>query len=305
MTSPFSTLPSEATPSSSILTHYTIPLPSGLTLHIWPTPHSEPRGTIILQHGFGEYAERYVTWHHALIPALLDHGFHVEALDLRGHGKSAGERGVVDVEEAVSEGVRLRLQREVVEEEYRGAGVAGGTGKIFLIGHSLGGLVTAGSVIADSAGVTGVVLLSPVIPEPIVWLVGMVAGIAARVVPEWTVPGLGGGEGGMTRDEGKRREMEGDGEIVRKGVSFFTAVSAGRVAEQVRAGLEEWRVPTLVLHGTADAWADVAGSRGLVEGIGSVDKVLVEVKGGCHELLNDLDRDEVLVRILRWLDEHV
>ncbi|OBT65481.1 hypothetical protein VE03_05045 [Pseudogymnoascus sp. 23342-1-I1] len=305
MASPISTLSSEATASSSVLTHYTIPLPSGLTIHIWPTPHSQPRGTIILQHGFGEYAERYVTWHHALVPALLDHGFHVEALDLRGHGKSGGERGVVDVEEAVAEAVQLRLQREVAEEAYRGAGVTGGTGKIFLMGHSLGGLVTAGSVVADSAGVTGVVLLSPVIPGPISWFVGMPADIVARVVPGWTVPGLGSGEGGMTRDEGKRKGMEGDGGIVKKGVSFLTATSGGRVAERVRAGMDGWRAPTLVLHGTADKWADVAGSRGLVEGIGSVDKELVEMEGGWHELLNDMDRDEVLTQILKWLDEHV
>ncbi|KFY28835.1 hypothetical protein V493_02738 [Pseudogymnoascus sp. VKM F-4281 (FW-2241)] len=298
MASPVRTLP-----SPSIPTHYAIPLPSGLTLHIWPTPHSQPRGTIILQHGFGEYSERYVTWHHALIPALLDHGFHVEALDLRGHGKSGGERGVVDVEEAVREGVRLRLQREVAEEVYRGAGVAAETGKIFLIGHSLGGLVTAGSVVTDPTGITGVVLLSPVIPEPVTWPLGMLAGVAARVVPGWTVPGIGVGEGGMTRDEGKRRGMEGDEGIVRKGVSFLTAASAGRVAEQVRDGQEGWKVPTLVLHGTADEWADVAASRRLVEGMGSVDKALVEVKRSLHELLNDLDGDEVLTRILAWLDD--
>lgn len=36
--------------------------------------------------------------------------------------------------------------------------------------------------------------------------------------------------------------------------------------------------------------------------MGAVDKTLVEVKGGWH---NDLDRDEVLTRILGWLDEHV
>lgn len=211
----------------------------------------------------------------------------------------------MDVEEAVEEAVRLRLNREVAEGAYRGAAVAGRTGKTFLIGHSLGGLVTAGSVISDPAGITGVVLLSPVIPDPIAWSMGLLASMAARVVPGWTVPGLGSGEGGMTRDEEKARDMEGDERIVRKGVSFLTAVSAGKVAERVRAGLEGWRVPTLMLHGTADGWADVEGSRGLLEGIGSVDKSLVEMEGGWHELLNDLDRDEVLTRILRWLDEHV
>lgn len=239
-----------------------------------------------------------------MIPALLDRGFHVKALDLRGHGESGGERGVVDVEEAVGEAVRLRLQGGV-EGVYGGTGAAERTGKTFLIGHSLGGLVTAGSVVADSTGITGVVLLSPVIPKPVAWLVDLLASAVARLVPEWTVPGLGGGAGEMTRDEENRRGMEGDERIVRKGVSFLTAASVGRVAERVRAGLEEWRVPTLIVHGTADEWADVAGSRGLIKGMGSVDKALVEVKEGWHELLKDLDRDEVLTRILRWLEDHV
>jgi alpha-beta hydrolase superfamily lysophospholipase len=106
---------------------------------------------------------------------------------------------VVDVEEAVGEAVRLRLQGGV-EGVYGGTGAAGRTGKTFLIGHSLGGLVTVGSVVADSTGITGVVLLSPVIPKPVAWFVDMLAGVAARLVPGWTVPGLWGRRG--WNDEG-------------------------------------------------------------------------------------------------------
>lgn len=88
-------------------------------------------------------------------------------------------------------------------------------------------------------------------------------------------------------------------------MSFLTAASAARVAERARAWLEGWRVPTLALHGTTNVWTYVAGNRGLMEGMGSVDKELVEEKEGWHELLNDLDRDGLLTRIPRWLDDHV
>ena len=52
--------------------HTTQLLDNGAVVHPWRpgagTP--EPRGAVVLQHGFGEYAERYVTFHHGLIGVI-------------------------------------------------------------------------------------------------------------------------------------------------------------------------------------------------------------------------------------------
>jgi alpha-beta hydrolase superfamily lysophospholipase len=38
--------------------------------------------------------------------------------------------------------------------------------------------------------------------------------------------------------------------------------------------------------------------------VGSADKTLNLYEGGYHELLNDLDRDQVIRDLVNWLDQH-
>src|SRR5690606_26355767 len=94
-------------------------------------------------------AERYVARYHALVPQLLRIGIDVYAFDLRGHGRSPGERAIIDVREAVHD--HLAARRALHAQSL----------PVFLFGHSLGGLVTAASVARDPSGVRGVVLSSP------------------------------------------------------------------------------------------------------------------------------------------------
>ena len=60
-----------------------------------------PKAQILLQHGYGEYTTRYVTQYSKLIPKLVERGFDVYGIDLEGHGNTAGERGLIDVQQAV------------------------------------------------------------------------------------------------------------------------------------------------------------------------------------------------------------
>ncbi|MEK9577968.1 MAG: alpha/beta fold hydrolase, partial [Aquiluna sp.] len=61
--------------------------------YVWRA--ASPRAQVLLQHGYGEYAERYVTQYSGLIPKLNQNGFDVYAIDLPGHGRTDGERGQV------------------------------------------------------------------------------------------------------------------------------------------------------------------------------------------------------------------
>ncbi|MGA1023892.1 MAG: alpha/beta fold hydrolase, partial [Aquiluna sp.] len=67
---------------------------------------ASPRAQLLLMHGLGEYSERYLTYYSELIPKLNQQGIDVYAFDLPGHGRTAGERGLVDV----NQGVALHLQ---------------------------------------------------------------------------------------------------------------------------------------------------------------------------------------------------
>lgn len=107
----------------------------------WEAP--EPRGIVLLQHGFGEYAERYVTSYARFIPRLMHAGLSVYAFDLPGHGRSPGPRVVLDSEVAVD--VHLAARAALREQPL----------PVLLFGHSLGGLVTAASAGRDPQGLAG------------------------------------------------------------------------------------------------------------------------------------------------------
>ena len=55
-------------------------------------PEGEPKANLVVVHGASEHGGRY----RYVIERLLPEGFAVYAIDHRGHGRSEGERAVVD-----------------------------------------------------------------------------------------------------------------------------------------------------------------------------------------------------------------
>lgn len=103
----------------------------GVRLHFraW-SPH-RPRAALLIVHGLGEHSGRYAS----PAVALARRGIRVYALDLRGHGRSAGQRGHAGrFAELLSDVHALRLHAH--------AATAGAL-PVLLFGHSLGGLVAA------------------------------------------------------------------------------------------------------------------------------------------------------------------
>lgn len=110
------------------------------------------RASVLLIHGYGQ--NRYA-WH---LPArsfanyLAAHGLDVFNLDLRGHGRSRhlGARPPKDLNEYVREDVPAAI------EEVQ---ALSGLGPVFLIGHSLGGLISYAAAPSVREHVAGVVTL--------------------------------------------------------------------------------------------------------------------------------------------------
>lgn len=272
--------------------HRTGNLPSGTVVHIWPT--TSPRAVVILQHGFGEYAERYVNHHNSLILNLTKLRFEVRALDMWGHGRSPGTRGVTDISKAVQDHVLLRHQTTRDNPSL----------PIFLFGHSLGGLVTAGSVVADNSHITGVVLIGPALPAELPKIARCAVGIVAKLLPTASISSKGAPQSGLSRIPEVIANAEADAMLTRRGIPFMLAATALNTMRSVRAGYNRWTVPTLVLHGTADLYTEPMGSDRLVNAIASKDKTLKLFEGGHHELLHDLEGHEALTQVLQWLDSH-
>ena len=213
------------------------------------------------------------------------------AFDLRGHGRSPGRRALTDVDESVADHLAAR------------AALAAQPLPIFLMGHSLGGIVTATSVVRDASDVAGVILSSPAILVSANALTRLFARVVSRVAPALPVKFLP--PAGLSRISEEVRAFVADPLIHHGGMPARLAASILFTSSDNWARYPAWRAPTLAFHGTADTFTEPDGSRRFVDVIASSDRTLHLVDGGYHELLNDLGADETLRVVLRWLEQRI
>ena len=256
----------------------------------WGAEH--PRAALLLQHGYAEYAERHAEEYGRLIPRLVERGVSVFAFDMVGHGGSPGPRGVVDVAREADNHVAAR--RHLSE-----AGLP-----VFLLGHSLGGLVTVASVLEQPEGVAGVILSSPALLSPSNRVTRAALTILASVGPALGLVAQQDGAG-LSRIEEKVARFKRDPRIYHGRVTTRLAASALAMSHANRGRYPDWTVPVLVLHGDDDRFTNPAGSTEFVDRIAAADRTLIMVPGGRHELLNDLDRDQVMARIVGWIEDRL
>ncbi|MDP3459205.1 MAG: lysophospholipase [Hyphomonas sp.] len=255
--------------------------------YVWRS-HS-PKAKLLLAHGYGEYAERYVEHYHRLIPHLVALGLDVYAFDLQGHGRSDGARGVADMHRAVADHIAARTALTTDEAP------------VFLFGHSLGGLVTAASVAKSPGGVAGVVLSAPALLVEIGGALKAVAGLVSLVAPGARLTPPIAPES-LSRIPEEVEAYTADPMICLKPPSARLGATAIAVSEDGWRRYEDWRAPVLLVHGAKDAATPARGSERFFGMIRSTDKTLEVFPEGYHELLNDLDRDAARTLILGWLE---
>ncbi len=121
----------------------------GLPLRAWHWTRPNPRGVLLIAHGFGEHGGCYRHVAETLGPALeID----VVALDFRGHGRSPGRRGVVRRYDDLIGDLRATLSW---------TGQARPGLPRFLLGHSHGGLLALRFALQNDSGLAGLIGSNP------------------------------------------------------------------------------------------------------------------------------------------------
>ena len=270
--------------SSTVQTH------DGLALaarhHLPPSP----RARVVLLHGYAEHAGRYAE----VLAGLTGAGYECHTLDLRGHGRSEGVRGHVLRFEEYLEDVDLFLES-----------LPGTALPRFLFGHSLGGLISLSYVLRRPDAFGGLAVTSPfLLPAmPVPWLKETLANAASRFAPTL-----------LLDSEIDARWLSHDPAIVEAYVAdpmVFKTVNprwffeVRKVQDEILERAGEIRLPTLFLLGGADPIAHPGRGREVFERLGSADKRLEVYPGLFHEVLNEVERAQVLRDLLDWLGEKV
>ena len=252
----------------------------------------EARATVLIVHGYCEHGARY----EHVMRFLAERGYEVAAFDLRGHGRSQGRRSHID------------RFREYVDDVDAAVGWAtartGVSRKLFLLGHSLGGLVVTSYLLEHPEGLDGVVLSSPFLGFRVD--VGRAKRLIGRsmslVWPTLSLPTDIPAED-LSTDPEVGRAYERD-PLVNKvaTVRWFTETLAQQRMVMERA--REVLIPTLLLQAGADRIADAEVSQRFLGRLGATDQELKWYDDLYHEVLNEVRKGEVLVDLLEWLEAH-
>ena len=257
-----------------------------LSVRQWPAPSAQ--GIIVLVHGGGEHAGRY----EETARRLNQEGFSVVAPDLRGPGKSPGQRGHILRFEEYLEDVAACLDTHVPPEHR----------PPILLGHSLGGLVCTYYAIAHPAAIRCLVLSSPLwglnVPVP-AWKHQLACALSA-VWPSFSMrrPVNSGEVLSHDPDVGPRYLND---PLVHFKVScrFYTEMRAHM--EQLPQALPKLSVPVLVLQAGDDRVASAEATRRLFPLVGAAQKRLVVYDGFYHEILNEVEKARVIQDLVAWL----
>lgn len=244
-----------------------------------------PKATIILVHGIAEHSGRY----EYLANILNENGYDVITYDQLGHGKSMGPRGKIQ-----SFHNHIDVLNEIVLEEKQK-----NSKKLFLLGHSMGGLVVNLYQVkyGDVDGIVSVAAATDVPSNMKVFkFIGFKWLSFLRVKPTIFKKHL-------AKDPNVYLKTSTDPLMLKYMYVSLLGEMFIKGTKYLHGNLNNYNTPVLFVHGTADKIVNSKCSEDMFKLIPSSDKELKMYEGEYHELLNDYNKESIIRDIIDWLDE--
>jgi len=253
-------------------------------------PDGKVRGVIVINHGFLAHSGLYEGFAEYLVARNLA----VFALDMRGHGKSAGGRYWVDeIDDYVQD-----LAAAIAVVKQRDPGLP-----VFVHGHSAGGVVATLYALDHQSELAGMICASFAFevppPEFALQVLKGIAYIAPRA------PLLALHPEDFSRDPVVVERIASDPLVIHTAGPAHTLAELIRGHDRLNTSFPRITLPVLILHGTADKATKAHGSQRFHDESGSTDKTLKLYEGHLHDLLNDLGKEEVMADIVSWIERRL
>ncbi|MGH3736359.1 MAG: lysophospholipase [Micromonosporaceae bacterium] len=252
-------------------------------------PETDPGGVVVICHGLAEHSGRYGH----VADRLTGGGYAVYAVDHRGHGRSEGPRSNLNrVAEVVAD---LDTLIALVAERHPEL-------PVFLLGHSMGGMIALQYATGNPSRLTGLVLSAPLVQSSAASkLQRAAARLLSAVAPNLGVTQLD--SSWVSRDPAVVKAYEEDPLNYRGKVPARTGAELLATMDGFAERIPRLRLPLLILQGTEDKLVEPAGARYVAEHAASEDLTYRTYAGLYHEVMNEPEQDAVLDDLLRWLKE--
>lgn len=260
----------------------------GLSLYYHGWEADEPGAAILLVHGLAEHGGRYADFGRR----MAGYGLSVYALDLRGHGLSDGRRGHAERFEVLLQDVdRFRREIEGITEDV----------PLFILGHSMGGLITARYIEEYESRFRGAIITSPWlangmdIPQ---WKI-VAAGALNKLLPALPLA-AGINEEFLSHDPVVVARYRDD-PLVHGKITPRLFAEASMAMGLVMQRSERIRIPTLFILAGDDRIVDTKKSEAFARSLKISDVTIRILPDYYHEVLNDYDRNIALHAIRDWV----
>jgi acylglycerol lipase len=251
------------------------------------SPANQSRGVVVVTHGLGEHSGRYGH----VAEALMARGLGVVRWDLRGHGRSSGDRGDAEAYDVLIDDL------EAVCAAFREEGKP-----LFLFAHSMGGQVALRFLQERQPDCAGAVIASPWLRlafNPPWWKLAL-GRLAMCVWPRWPQK-TGASWARLSRDFEHLASFP-DLHLAHHVISTRLYFAVREAGEAALADAEKLRLPLLLAHGDKDPITCYHATGEFFERAGSEDKTLRFLQGAMHETHNDLDRATIIKEVGDWME---
>ena len=261
----------------------------------WLPDTGEIKAYIIAIHGWGTHSDRMI------LPAeyLTEKGYAVYTFDLRGHYRNAGDiPGHIESIDHIQKDIVLFMDiiRDIAKDK-----------KIFLMGHSFGGLMSLIFAINHPA-LSGVLISSPLLGMFMKLSIGkkVIKSISKNIVK--LAPNK------ILNNIIDQNQLTSDLKILRKHIAdknkidIISAKSATEIDKYTKWAMDNASkliCPVLIMQAGNDKIVNKEKPKQFFEEVKSMDKSYREYDGFLHELWNEKGRAQVYQDMFIWLEKHL
>lgn len=255
-------------------------------------PGRGPKAILVVVHGLAEHSGRYTN----LVKYFVPREYAIFGFDYRGHGKSEGLPGYVELfSDYVND---LHAFLNIVRSKYSDA-------RIFVVGHSVGGTIATAYTVTHQDALSGLILSGAILKASPNFSPALIAlaRMLSVLLPKTGIATVDASA--ISRDKAVVDAYVGDPLVYRGKISARLGVELLKTIQSLPHQMPMVKLPTLIMHGTTDRLSPPAGSQMLYERIGSSDKTLKFYNGFYHEIFNEPGHEQVLADIETWLANHI
>jgi alpha-beta hydrolase superfamily lysophospholipase len=253
-------------------------------------PLTAPKAAVILVHGHGDHSGGLQN----ISESLVNKGYIVYAFDLRGHGKSDGKRGFIQSWDEFRGD--LHEFRKLVSLDQPQL-------PLYIVGHSIGGLITLDYVLNHSSGISGIIAISPAISYEVTPFEQLGISLMGKVKPDYRI-NKSRNIRLLRKKSAVRAKYYSDRlrhNIVTPGLGSNLIQAIARVGKEAPA----ITLPFLLQYGLDDKITPPTKLLHFFNHVASRDKQLYEYALLKHRPFDEVGREQFLGDLTGWLDQQI